>query len=360
MRSSPSPHEPSTAYVFAQALISLLCAGFGMLLGIWLDGQGVLNGGINLVYLSFLGLLVGYLLSIPTARLWERNWYKLFERIRAVEASTIFAAGLGTIIALIITVLLNSILERVPGFTWYWSLLITCGLVASSVWFFVSNQVLLKGFMGMGNRTRYEAIANTEGNIQKVIDTSAIIDGRIGEIVESNFLTGEILIPRFVLSELQHIADSSDPAKRKRGRLGLEVLDKLIEDKKIKTSIIDADFPEIKQVDDKLIKLCQEQAADMITTDFNLNRVAALQGIRVLNVNQLAHAIRAVVVPGEQLSVELVKGGRDPGQALAYLDDGTMIVVDNADRMIGETVKVNVSSHLQTNAGRMIFAKLAN
>jgi len=263
VRSSPSPQEPTTAYVFAQALISLLCAGFGMLLGIWLDNLNVLNGGINLIYLSFLGLLIGYLLSIPTARLWERNWYRLFARIQAIEAGTIFAAGLATIVALIITVLLNSILERVPGFTWYWSLLITIALVASSVWFFVSNQSMLKGFLG--NRTQYEGVTKTEGNIQKVIDTSAIIDGRIGEIV----------------SELQHIADSSDPAKRKRGRLGLEVLDKLIEDKKIKTSIVDADFPEIKQVDDKLIKLCQEQSADMITTDFNLNRVAALQGIRV-------------------------------------------------------------------------------
>lgn len=331
-----------------------------MLFGLWLDSLGVLNGGINLIYLSFLGLLIGYLLSIPTARLWERNWYRLFARIRAVEPSTIFAAGLGTIIALIITVLLNSILERIPGFTWYWSLLITSALVASSVWFFVSNQAMLKGLIS--NRlpsSEGEFRKNTDGSIQKVIDTSAIIDGRIGEIVDSNFLTGEILIPRFVLSELQHIADASDPAKRKRGRLGLEVLDKLIEEKKVKTSIVDADFPEIKQVDDKLIKLCQESSADMITTDFNLNRVAALQGIRVLNVNQLAHSLRAVVVPGEKLSVELVKGGRDPGQALAYLDDGTMIVVDNADNMIGETVKVNVSSHLQTNAGRMIFAKLA-
>ncbi len=329
-----------------------------MLMGLWLDGLGILNGGINLIYLSFLGLLVGYLLSIPTARLWERNWYRLYARIQAIEPSTIFAAGLATIIALIITVLLNSILERVPGFTWYWSLLITTALVASSVWFFVKNQSMLKGFLG--NRLHHDAGTRTQDSIQKVIDTSAIIDGRIAEIVDSNFLLGEILIPRFVLSELQHIADSSDPAKRKRGRLGLEVLDKLIEEKKVKTSIVDADFPEIKQVDDKLIKLCQEQSADMITTDFNLNRVAALQGIRVLNVNQLAHALRAVVVPGEKLSVELVKGGRDPGQALAYLDDGTMIVVENADGMIGQTVKVNVSSHLQTNAGRMIFAKLAS
>ncbi len=328
-----------------------------MLLGLWLEGLGALNGGINLIYLSFLGLLVGYLLSIPTARLWERNWYKLFARIRAIEPSTIFAAGLATIVALIITVLLNSILERVPGFAWYWSLLITSALVSSSIWFFVSNQEILKGLIG--NRLSYEPSTTNDGNILKVIDTSAIIDGRIGEIVNSNFLTGEILIPRFVLSELQHIADSNDPAKRKRGRLGLEVLDKLIEDKKVKTSIVDADFPDIKQVDDKLIKLCQDRSADMITTDFNLNRVASLQGIRVLNVNQLAHSLRAVVVPGEKLSVELVKGGRDAGQALAYLNDGTMIVVDNAEQMIGQTVNVNVSSHLQTNAGRMIFAKLA-
>ena len=191
----------------------------------------------------------------------------------------------------------------------------------------------------------------------KIMDTSSIIDGRIVDVIDSHFIDGKLLIPRFVLSELQNIADSSDTLRRVKGRRGLDILDKIIQHGNIATQIIEDDPSDIKAVDEKLIRLCQHKGAGLVTTDFNLSRVAALQGIKVLNVNQLANAVRAMFLPGERLSLHISKEGRESGQGLAYLEDGTMVVVEDAGDLIGETVDVVVTSHLQTNMGRMIFAK---
>ncbi len=310
---------------------------------------------INLVYLTVLGLLLGYLLGGNIARRWARAWKSTIRKVSRIPPEAVLAAGVGTTIALIITVLLNSLLENVPGFTWYWSLLLTALLVTASSWFFVANRQLFN------NRTWSPNLALPEkelGSSAKVIDTSAIIDGRILDVIEANFIDAKLLIPKFVLGELQQISDSEDPLKRKRGRRGLEILDKLVQQRSIPTEVISDDFAGIKAVDEKLVKLCQTRQADLITTDYNLNRVAALQNIKVLNVNQLSNAIKAVFLPGERLSLYIVKAGREPGQGLAYLEDGTMIVIEDAAEHVGKTVEVVVSSHLQTNMGRMIFAKL--
>jgi uncharacterized protein YacL len=196
------------------------------------------------------------------------------------------------------------------------------------------------------------------GEHPKILDTSVIIDGRISDITETGFLEGPLLIPQFVLNELQHIADSSDPVKRTRGKRGLEVLQHIQKQATVDVKIADKDFPSVREVDAKLIELAKEVHGKILTNDSNLNKVAQLQGIEVLNINALANSLKPVVLPGEEMNVKILKEGKEMGQGVAYLDDGTMIVVDNGRKQIGKTLDVMVTSVLQTPAGRMIFARL--
>lgn len=200
------------------------------------------------------------------------------------------------------------------------------------------------------------AVQGTNGH--KVLDTSVIIDGRIADICDTGFMEGTFIIPQFILQELRHIADSSDSLKRGRGRRGLDVLNRIQKQANLEVRIIDQDYPKIQEVDAKLIALAKDIDAKIITNDFNLNKVAELQGIPVLNINQLFNALKPVVLPGEIMNVKILKEGKEPGQGVAYLDDGTMVVVDNARRHMGKSVDVSVTSVLQTTAGRMIFTML--
>jgi len=191
----------------------------------------------------------------------------------------------------------------------------------------------------------------------KILDTSVIIDGRISDICNTAFIEGDLIVPQFILKELQFIADSADGIKRQRGRRGLEVLDHLQKASQLSIVISDMDFPDIKDVDSKLIELAKYLDAKIITNDFNLNKVAQLQGIPVLNINELANALKPVVLPGETIRVFILKEGKEKDQGVAYLDDGTMVVVDNSRRMIGQTVEITVTSVLQTTVGKMIFGR---
>lgn len=191
-----------------------------------------------------------------------------------------------------------------------------------------------------------------------LLDTSVIIDGRIVDICKTKFLGGKIIIPRFVLKELQQIADSTDGMKRQRGRRGLEMLHTIQKEAGVDIAIHEEDFPEISEVDAKLVKLAKLLSAKILTVDFNLNRIATIQGIKVLNINELANAIKPVVFPGEEMKIKLIKEGKEHNQAVGYLDDGTMVVVEDARRFIGQEVRVAVTSVLQTQAGRMIFTKI--
>ena len=193
--------------------------------------------------------------------------------------------------------------------------------------------------------------------LYKLLDTSVIIDGRIADICETGFIDGALLIPEFVLEELQHIADSSDALKRVRGRRGLNVLQRLRMESKMEVEITSQDFDDIAEVDSKLVRLAQVVGGKLITNDFNLNKVAELRDVPVLNINELSNAVKPVVIPGETMRVSVVKEGKEPGQGVAYLDDGTMIVIENGRRHINNTIEVEVTSALQTAAGRMIFAK---
>ena len=189
-----------------------------------------------------------------------------------------------------------------------------------------------------------------------ILDTSVIIDGRIADICETGFMDGDLIIPQFVLQELQLIADSSESTKRTRGRRGLDILNKIKKQAYVKIIICETDYPSVKEVDQKLIQLAKQMTCSIITNDFNLNKVAEVQSIQVLNINLLANALKPIVLPGETMKVQVIKEGKEPGQGVAYLDDGTMVVIDNGKRLMGRTIEATVTSVLQTTAGRMIFA----
>lgn len=191
----------------------------------------------------------------------------------------------------------------------------------------------------------------------KILDTSVIIDGRIADICETGFIEGTLVVPQFVLRELQQVADSSDSLKRNRGRRGLDILQKIQKMGGVHVQIVETDFPEIREVDLKLIELARRMSGKIVTNDFNLNKVAQLRGVQVLNINELANSLKPVVLPGEVMRVFIIKEGKEAGQGVAYLDDGTMVVVDQAKRALGKTIEVSVTSVLQTTAGKMIFCR---
>ena len=193
----------------------------------------------------------------------------------------------------------------------------------------------------------------------KILDTSVIIDGRVADVGEAGFLEGTLLIPQYVLRELHQIADSSDALKRNRGRRGLDVLQKLQRMPRVRVELHDLDFPQIREVDRKLIETARAVGGTIVTNDYNLNKVAELHGVKVLNVNELANALRPVVLPGELLAVHVLREGKEAGQGVGYLEDGTMVVIDQGKKFLGQTVTVAVTSVLQTAAGRMIFSRLA-
>jgi len=208
------------------------------------------------------------------------------------------------------------------------------------------------GFLQRGDGARDEA---RSGEPRIVVDTSAIIDGRIADVVTTGFLDGPLLVPRFVLRELQRLADGGDPLRRNRGKRGFEILKRLQDLHRVE--IVEADVPSATDVDGKLVELARQRGARVVTTDYNLNRVAELSGVNVLNVNDLANALKPVVLPGESLRVQVLREGKEPGQGVGFLEDGTMVVVEQGRRLLGQEVAVVVTSALQTSAGRMVFAR---
>lgn len=258
------------------------------------------------------------------------------------------------------------------GFFMAWILTSVLKLIPMSIEMFSSLQIILIlvfCYLGMVIAMRgkdefnliipyVKFVRQDEREDVVLLDTSVIIDGRIADILDTKFVEGRIVIPRFVLRELQQIADSQDALKRNRGRRGLDILNRLQKNAALNVRIQEEDFPEIKDVDAKLVKMAQLLSAKVVTNDFNLNKIAELQGVVVLNINELANALRPVVLPGETMEVRISKEGKEYNQGVGYLDDGTMVVVDNTRHLIGQIAKVSVTSVLQTSAGRMIFAKL--
>ena len=280
----------------------------------------------------------------------------LIKRTRQVPAHLLLAAMIGLIIGLIISALLALPLSLLPGLLGEvlpFVAAVVFGIVCINIMVIREKDI----FNTIGMRLSRETAATPRGN-RVLLDTSVIIDGRIADISQTGFISGTIIIPRFVLDELQHIADSPDALRRNRGRRGLEILNKLQKDPAVPIEISDVDSDEVQEVDSKLIKVARMLKCPVMTNDYNLNRVAELQGVQVLNINELANAVKAIVLPGEALSVEIIQEGKDAGQGVGYLDDGTMVVVEDGRRHIGSTVRVLATRVLQTVAGRMIFAQV--
>lgn len=327
-----------------------------------LDALPQLRFGL-IVLSGVLGLILGIFTApwIINGALWFTD--KLEQTLQKTPTQDLLIGSVGLIIGLIIANLLGAILSDlgwIGKLIWilFTLLLGYLGLSVSikkreEIYSFFSN------FPKLFSKEKLSGRGDARHSTQKVIDTSVIIDGRIAELSESGFLEGTLVVPVFVLEELRHIADSPDLLKRNRGRRGLDILNKMRKESDLNVQIYEnvKGLDDIQEVDSKLVKLAQRLGAKIVTNDYNLNKVAELHGVKVLNINELANAVKPVVLPGEEMIVQVVKDGKESGQGVAYLDDGTMIVVDGGKKYMGQTISVLVTSVLQTAAGRMIFAR---
>lgn len=320
------------------------------------------------IILFILFSVIGFFLAPVLIRLFMGLVKWLESRLTRMPISDLVGGALGGIVGLLIASLISNsfanilflgpILSVVVSlFLGYVGLIIGMRRKEDILGFFNSISKLRSDKTEKGkDKGKGKQLASDHADY-KVLDTSVIIDGRIADIVKTGFLDGILLIPGFVLEELRHIADSSDAMKRNRGRRGLDILNQISKESIIKVEIYEGDFEDIAEVDSKLVKLSSILGAPILTNDYNLNKVAELQGIKVLNINELANAVKPVVLPGEEMYVQIMKEGKENGQGVAYLDDGTMVVVDGGRKYIGQHTTVLVTTVLQTAAGRMIFAK---
>jgi uncharacterized protein YacL len=315
----------------------------GALLAVWVVAWIVVGFGI-----------LPYLTVVPA------TW--LIQRVEELSTAEFVTAVIGFLLGLLMGLLLGFPLSNFPE-PWGQilplavSLSLGLGMVGLTV---AKRKDLVAAAEALGIFRRSEAdhdAGSRAGEPHIVVDTSAIIDGRIAEIVESGFIYGTLVVPRFVLDELQHIADSSDTLRRNRGRRGLEILARMQKDPGTPVEIVEANFPDENEVDAKLVALARSRSRVILTNDFNLNRVAELQGVRVMNINSLANAVKPAVLPGEELRVRVIQEGKEAGQGVGFLDDGTMIVIEGGARHIDKELDVSVTRVLQTVAGRMIFGQ---
>jgi len=316
-------------------------AGAGALIIAWVAAWSVLGFA-----------LLPYVTVVPAMR--------LVRGVQDLSTAEFVTAVIGLLLGLLMGLLLGSPLSAFEGPLGTWlpigvSVFLGLGMVGLTVAKRADLLVAAEA-VGLVRRGDIEA-AGRRGDPHIIVDSSAIIDGRIAEIVESGFLFGTLVVPRFVLDEIQHIADSPDALRRNRGRRGLEILARMQKDAPTPVIIVEDDAPEVGEVDAKLVALAKLYSRAVLTNDFNLNRVAELQGVRVLNINSLANAVKPALLPGEELRVRVIQQGKEAGQGVGFLDDGTMIVVEGGSRFIDEEVDVAVTRVLQTVAGRMIFAQ---
>ena len=335
-----------------------------------------LGFGIEHIYLVGLvaGLLIGILFYLISP--WIFNKVRIFIKILDTEISKypqtdILLGVVGLIVGLVIAYLIvGGLFGSISGMPLIKTIL---SIIIYIFMGYIGVKITLKSRDDLFNISKLSRLSPSLGKDKsskkdnatksippKVLDTSVIIDGRIADICRTGFVEGKLIIPKFVLNELQHIADSSDDLKRVRGRRGLDILNINQKELDIEVEITEKDFDDIPEVDSKLLKLAQVMNGKVVTNDYNLNKVAQFQGVEVLNINELANAVKPVAIPGEEMIAQVVKEGKESNQGVAYLDDGTMIVVEGGKKYIGETINVLVTSVLQTSAGRMIFGKPKN
>jgi uncharacterized protein YacL len=332
-------------------LAGLVGLRLGYLVGDLLDKPGLIPWGlaISLVGVALGLLLAPYLVVRPMAR--------VMRAFTDISFTTLVSGTLGLTVGLIVAALFSTALSGLSGWP---GEVVPIGL---SIFLGFLGMVVMASrerdlFQLLPERSRRGVQAGSPArNGQVLVDTSAIIDGRIADITKTGFVHGTMLIPRFVLDELRHIADSTDALRRNRGRRGLEMLNKLRKEAEVPIQVLDVDILDGSEVDGKLVMLAKSLRAQILTTDFNLNRVAEIQGVQVLNINELANALKPVVLPGEEMVVQVIQEGKEAGQGIAFLDDGTMVVVEGGRRYINSHLDVSITRVHQTAAGRMIFAQ---
>lgn len=344
---------------FVARLIGMVVfAILGVYLGVYLGSMAGDQGVIYTVTFGLVGVLVGLVLTPYLTTIPMRSIRRLLGRI---SSQTLIAGLIGLIVGLIIAALLAFPLSLLPPP--FGSILPFIGVLVFSylgtvVFVMRRNDILSILRVGLPKRIAEQASEDQNNDRTILMDTSVIIDGRIGEISRTGFLVGTLIIPRFVLNELQYIADSADSLRRQRGRRGMEVLSELQKESTIPVRISDIDVEGVREVDDKLVILARQLRSPILTNDYNLNRIAELQGVPVLNVNELANAVKSVLLPGEPLTVDIIQEGKESRQGVGYLDDGTMVVVEDGIGHLKKKATVVVTKVLQTAAGRMIFARL--
>jgi uncharacterized protein YacL len=308
------------------------------------------------VAFGMVGMIAGLVL---TPYFTTRPIRTIRKTLTQISAKALFAGILGLVISLVVSALLAFPLSLLPEpFGQVLPVILAVVMCYLGISIFVSRQTdIFQMWSSLSSRGGEAKSGEALTSRTILMDTSVIIDGRVADIARTGFLPGELLIARFVLNELQYIADSGDNLRRQRGRRGLEVLSQLQKDTSISVRISDIDVEGTNSVDDKLVILARQMKAPVLTNDYNLNRVAELQGVMILNINELANAVKAVYLPGETLNVRVIQEGREPGQGIGYLDDGTMVVVQDGNEYIGKEINTLVTKVLQTAAGRMIFSK---
>ncbi len=332
----------NTAQTILRLLLVLACSVSGYLLASHLPITHTLG-----IWVKWIGALAGFIFALLAL--------SLEKIIKKAPLKVIFGGTFGLFLGLVIAQLLGYAFSGLQNSTIRISISVILSCVFGYIGLVLGGKKVEEfkwpgwGFFAKGSQKK-------DGG--KILDTSVIIDGRVADICETDFLEGPLIIPQFILQELQHIADSADSLKRARGRRGLDILNRMQKGDTVEVRVVDDDYPDIKEVDAKLIALAREMNAKVVTNDFNLNKVAQLQGVLVLNINQLANALKPMVLPGEVLHLQIMREGKEQGQGVAYLDDGTMVVVENASRHLGQKVEASVTSILQTTAGRMIFSTL--
>jgi uncharacterized protein YacL len=331
----------------------ILLGAAGWQLGEYLAGSAAPDYYLRyVVVLMLAGVALGGLLA-PYLTVRPIRWIR--RRIRQLPAQELFAIIIGLIMGLIVAALLSPVLANLPSpFGQFLPFLaaLLFGYLGMAVMMMRQKDM----FAILGSRFSADGGFSQEER-PVLLDTSVIIDGRIADISQTGFIAGTMLVPRFVLNELQHIADSPDPLRRNRGRRGLDMLNRLKEESVVPVRITDMDAPEAREVDDKLIQLAKSLRCPILTNDYNMNRVAQLQGVLVLNVNELANAVKSVLLPGETILVKVIQEGKELGQGVGYLDDGTMIVIEEGRPFIGQTIPVFVKKVLQKTEGRLVFAQ---
>lgn len=314
-----------------------------------------------------LGTIIGFLVSLFASKPIEKAIYRVQDYVATLNASYILFGTAGAIVGLVVAWLVNLSLMafNLPIFSDVLPIILTIVFAYIGFSFFSSRREEIRRlFMARSEeQEENQVLERKEGDNfykYKILDTSVIIDGRILDIIRSGFIEGVFVVSYHVLQELQHIADSSDSLKRVRGRRGLDILNALQKEERVTVKMDEHEIPEAEEVDMKLVVLAKKLDGVVVTNDYNLNKVAEFQNVQVLNINELANALKPVVIPGETMNVLVVKEGTERSQGVAYLDDGTMVVVEEGKHHINERLEVIVTSSLQTNAGRMIFAKLAD